>query len=59
MKLYLTRLEMPKTDEIVELMKKYVKNINTTKMYNRRAQTIKSWLNWIIEIVNISQSTNL
>lgn len=59
MKLYLTRLEMPKTYEIVELMKKYVKNINTTKLYNRRAQTIKSWLNWIIEIVNISQSTNL
>lgn len=56
MKIYLEKLEMPKTDEIVELMKKYkVKNVNTEKMYRRRAQTIRSWVDWILEIVSTSQ----
>ncbi|MCC5423416.1 type II restriction enzyme [Clostridium botulinum] len=56
MRLYLNDVEMPSINCIVTLMKKNkVKNINTPKMYKRRAQTIKSWLNWIIEIVNISQ----
>lgn len=56
MKIYLDTLEMPSKNEIVKIMKENkVRNINTPKMYNRRAQTIKSWIDWIIEIVNMSQ----
>lgn len=57
MKKYLTNLEMPTTKEIKGIMKKSgVKNLNTEGMYNRRAGTIRGWINWIIEIVTISQN---
>lgn len=55
MNIYLNDLEMPSIDEIVEIMKRENINLNTEKLYKRRAQTVKSWINWIIEIINMNQ----
>lgn len=57
MRMYLSNLELPTTDEIVQVMKRCnLHHVNTEAMYRRRAQTVKKWINWIMDIVSISQS---
>lgn len=56
LRMFLTNLELPIRDEIVQVMKNCKLNhVNTEDMYKRRAQTIRKWINWIMKIVNISQ----
>ncbi len=41
--------EIPKRDEIVEVMKKSnLYNVNKESTFFRRASTISGWLNWIM-----------
>lgn len=56
MKIFLDKLELPTQSEIVAVMKGCnLNNVNTEDMFKRRAQSIKKWINWIMDIVNISQ----
>jgi hypothetical protein len=49
LKQYLANGEMPKKHEIVEIMKKSnLYNIDSETTYSRRASTIISWINWIL-----------
>ena len=43
-----TKLE---TEDIIDIMKKRL-NINSYAVFKRRAQTVKSWVNWIDESIN-------
>lgn len=55
MKIYLKTGVPPIKAEIVKIMKQCnLKNMNTEKMYGRRASTVASWINWILEIVSSS-----
>lgn len=50
LKLHLKNGEMPSKDEIVELMKESkLYRIGEDSTYKRRASTISSWVNWILE----------
>jgi hypothetical protein len=51
--LYLRLGKMPPTNEIVRIMKESnLYNIRTENTFVRRSQTIKSWVNWIIKLIN-------
>jgi hypothetical protein len=57
MRVFLKKLDLPSRAEIVQIMKSCnLNHVNTEDMYKRRSQTIKKWINWIMEIVSISQS---
>ena len=50
-KLYLERGKMPSKEEIVKIMKESnLYRIEAEKTFHRRASTITSWINWIIEL---------
>lgn len=45
--------EMPDKNEIIQIMKNsYLKDINSDETFKRRSSTIKSWINWIVELIN-------
>ena len=45
--------EMPSKNEIVQIMKKSdLFNIQSEETFKRRSSTIKSWLNWIVGLIN-------
>lgn len=47
---YFNEGEMPSKDEVLEIMKSCnLYNITTDSTYIRRASTVRSWVNWIIE----------
>lgn len=53
LKVYLASGVMPARDNIIQIMKdSKVYNVQKDSTYGRRASTIKSWINWIIELVN-------
>ncbi|MDR2340626.1 MAG: transcriptional regulator [Deltaproteobacteria bacterium] len=48
---YLVDYKMPSTDEIIGIMKgSDLYNIESESTFKRRASTIKSWVNWIINL---------
>jgi len=50
-KLYLDKGKMPSKNEIVKIMKESnLHRIESEKTFHRRASTITSWINWIIEL---------
>ncbi len=51
-KKYMEKLDMPKQNEIVELMEESnLYNIKSLDTFERRSSTIKGWINWILELV--------
>ena len=51
MKIFLERGKMPSTEKIIQLMKNAnLYRIDSENTFKRRASTIKSWLNWIIDL---------
>lgn len=49
LRLYLENAEAPTRNEIIDIMKdSNLWHINTDIVYNRRASTVKSWVEWII-----------
>jgi len=52
LKLYLEKGNVPSKDEVVEIMKKSkLYNIDSEQTYRRRASTVISWINWILELI--------
>ncbi len=50
LKFYFKKNELPGKDEIVEMMKaSNLHNINSDVTFKRRASTISSWINWILD----------
>jgi len=50
LKFYYENAEIPSKDEVVEFMKQSkLFNVGTDSTYKRRASTVKSWVNWILE----------
>jgi len=44
---------MPSTPEIVQIMKKAnLYNVESDSTFERRSSTIKSWVNWIVDLIN-------
>lgn len=53
LKKYFNSGEMPNTTEIVEIMKESnLLNIQSEETFKRRSSTIKSWLNWVVGLIN-------
>lgn len=53
MKIFLERGKMPSTEKIIQLMKNAnLYRIDSENTFKRRASTIKSWLNWIIDLTS-------
>lgn len=51
-KLYLELGIMPSKDEIVKIMKRCnIFNVESDNTFNRRAQTIAGWINWILGLI--------
>lgn len=52
LKLYFDKGDVPSKDEVVEIMKKSkLYNVDSEQTYMRRASTVISWTNWIIELI--------
>ncbi|MBQ9441497.1 MAG: hypothetical protein IJU55_00595 [Selenomonadaceae bacterium] len=44
---------MPDKNYIIRLMKKSnLNDIKSDETFGRRSSTIKSWINWIVELIN-------
>lgn len=53
LKAYFETGVMPSKNNIVQIMKRYsLHNLNSGSTYDRRASTIKGWVNWIIGLIN-------
>ncbi len=53
LRLYLQSGVMPSTGEIVSIMKQsHLYQVNSDSTFERRASTVKGWLNWIVSIIN-------
>lgn len=53
MRKYLARGEIPSTKEIVDIMKaSELYRVDSDSTFTRRASTVKSWLDWIIGLIN-------
>jgi hypothetical protein len=56
MKIYLNTLDVPSVSDIVAIMEKCnIKRVNKDTR-GRRARTVRSWLNWILDVIAISES---
>ncbi|CAB1249622.1 type II restriction enzyme [Clostridium sp. MT-14] len=56
MKIYLNTLNVPSVSDIVAIMEKCnIKRVNNDTR-GRRARTVRSWLNWILDVIAISES---
>ena len=52
LKLYFDKGDVPTKDEVIEIMKDArLYNIDSEQTYRRRASTIISWINWILELI--------
>ena len=52
LKLYFDKGEVPTKDEVVEIMKSaQLYNIDSERTYRRRASTVISWINWILDLI--------
>ena len=52
LRLYFEKSDVPSKEEIVEIMKSSgLHRVSTDSTYERRASTISSWINWILELV--------
>lgn len=52
LKLYFDKGNAPTRDEVVEIMKNAkLYNIDSEQTYRRRASTVISWINWILELI--------
>ena len=52
LKLYFDKGDVPTKDEVIELMKDArLYNIDSEQTYRRRASTVISWINWILELI--------
>jgi hypothetical protein len=50
--LYFDKRDMPSKDEVIEIMKKSkLYNVDSEHTYKRRASTVISWTNWILELI--------
>ena len=57
LRLYMEKGACPSIEEIVEIMKTCdLFNVGTEKMFHRRGQTIKAWVEWIIGTVEEEKS---
>ena len=53
LKKYFSEGEMPNKNYIVDVMKKSdLNDINSDETFKRRSSTIKSWVNWIVGLIN-------
>ena len=52
LKLYFDKGDVPTKDEVIEIMKNArLYNIDSEQTYRRRASTVISWINWILELI--------
>ena len=52
LKLYLDKGNVPSKEEVVEIMKQSkLYNVNSEETYRRRASTVISWMNWILDLI--------
>lgn len=52
LKLYLDKGNVPSKEEVVEIMKQSkLYNVNSEETYRRRALTVISWMNWILDLI--------
>ena len=52
LKLYFDKGDVPTKDEVIEIMKDArLYNIDSEQTYKRRASTVISWINWILELI--------
>lgn len=52
LELYFDKGDVPTKDEVVEIMKNVqLYNIDSEQTYRRRASTVISWINWILELI--------
>jgi uncharacterized protein YdcH (DUF465 family) len=52
LKLYFDKGNAPSKDEVIEIMKKSkLYKVDSEQTYRRRASTIISWVNWILELI--------
>lgn len=51
LKLYLNKGEIPNTIEIVKFMKESKMNVSSEDTFKRRAESLASWINWILELI--------
>ena len=52
LKLYFDKGNVPTKGEVVEIMKSAkLYNIDSEQTYKRRASTVISWINWILELI--------
>jgi hypothetical protein len=52
-KMYFLNENMPSTDDIIKIMKQSnLYNVISDITFKRRSSTIRSWLNWIIGLIN-------
>lgn len=50
--LYFDKGDVPTKDEVIEIMKNArLYNIDSEQTYRRRASTVISWINWILELI--------
>lgn len=50
-KVYLNHGKLPSIESIVEIMlDSYIYNVSSMRTYKRRAQTVRKWLEWIINL---------
>jgi len=53
LQLYLKKGNIPTTEEIASIMRQSnLYNIDSDSTFERRSQTVKSWLNWIISLIS-------
>ena len=53
LKKYFNSGEMPNKNEIMQIMaKSNLNNIKSNETFKRRSSTVKSWINWIISLIN-------
>jgi hypothetical protein len=51
LRLYFKRSEMPSRDEIVEIMtKSNLYQVGAESTFQRRASTVASWINWVLDL---------
>lgn len=52
LKLYFDKGDVPTKDEVIEIMKDArLYNIDSEQTYRRRASTVISWINWVLELI--------
>jgi hypothetical protein len=52
LKLYFDKGNTPSKEEVVKIMKSSkLYNIDSEQTYRRRASTVLSWTNWILELI--------